>query len=204
MEFADFFQNNHNDPVSRQPSREAAVLSQIEERRSVRRYLDKDVEEEKLTQVLESARLAPSGSNTQPWTFVVVKSEETRRKLSNADHRQAWMMSAPVFVVCVADVRCRLAEDVNIRLDEHSPEPELKQIIRDTTIAIEHLVLAAEQVGLSTCWTAWFEQEDVRPILGIPADKYVCGIVTLGYANEAPKPRPRKALEDIVRSESWQ
>lgn len=203
MEFADFFQNNHNDPVSRQPSREAAVLSQIEERRSVRRYLDKGVEKEKLIQVLESARLAPSGSNTQPWTFVVVESEDTREKLSNADHRQTWMMSAPVFVVCVADIRCRLAEDVSIRLDEHSPEPELKQIIRDTAIAIEHLVLAAEQVGLSTCWTAWFDQDDVRPILGIPEDKYVCGIVTLGYGDEAPKPRPRKALEDVVRYETW-
>ncbi len=180
------------------------MLSQIEERRSVRRYLDKGVEKEKLIQVLESARLAPSGSNTQPWTFVVVESEETRGQLSNADHRQAWMMSAPVFVVCVADVRCRLAEDGDIRLDENSPEPELKQIIRDTAIAIEHLVLEAEQVGLSTCWTAWFDQDDVRPILGIPEDKYVCGIVTLGYGDETPKQRPRKALEDIVRYETWE
>lgn len=179
------------------------MLNPIEERRSVRRYLDKNVEREKLVQVLESARLAPSGSNTQPWTFVVVQAEETKEKLVSADHRQTWMMSAPVFVVCVADVRCRLAEDVSIRLDENSPEPELKQIIRDTAIAIEHLVLEAEHVGLSTCWTAWFEQNDVRSILGIPEDKYVCGIVTLGYSDEAPKPRPRKALEDIVRYETW-
>ncbi|MPN18762.1 hypothetical protein SDC9_166125 [bioreactor metagenome] len=89
-------------------------------------------------------------------------------------------------------------------LDENSPLPELKLIIRDTAIAIEHVLLEAENLGLSSCWTAWFEQKDVRPILNIPPDKYVCGILTLGYADEAPKPRPRKPLESIVRYEKWQ
>ena len=178
-------------------------MKEIENRRSIRKYQNRKVEKEKLDCILESARLAPSGSNTQPWIFIIVESPDTKEKLSIADHNQTWMMSAPLFVVCVADIRCRIPEDKRVILDETSPEPELKQIIRDTAIAIEHILLEAEHLGLAACWTAWFEQDAIRPILNIPEDKYVCGIVTLGYCDETPKQRPRKSLNDIVRYEKW-
>lgn len=179
-------------------------MEQIENRRSIRKYQNKKVEEEKITQILESARLAPSGSNTQPWIFIVVKSEETKKKLAIADHNQMWMMEAPVFIVCIADISCRIPDSRNMIMDENSPEFELKQCIRDTSIAIEHMLLEAEDQGIAACWTGWFEQKDVRPILHIPHDKYVCGIVTLGYGNESPLPRPRKSLDTIVKYEKWQ
>ncbi len=179
------------------------MLKQIENRRSIRKYLNKKVEKEKLDQLLESARLAPSGSNTQPWTFIIIESEDTKEKLSIADHHQRWMMTAPLFIVCVADIRCRIPIGTKVRLDENSSEPELKQIIRDTAIAMEHILLEAEHLGLAACWTAWFEQDAVRPILNIPDDKYVCGIITLGYGDETPTQRPRKAMEEIVRYEKW-
>lgn len=180
------------------------MLEQIQHRRSVRRYLSKPVGAEKLTQLFESARLAPSGNNTQPWVFVVVTDRHTKELLCAADHQQNWMLSAPVFIVCVADVRSRISQDTPVVVEENTPLPELKLIIRDTAIAIEHLLLEAENLNLASCWTAWFEQKDVRPVLGIPPDKYVCGIITLGYADETPKPRPRKPLEAIVRYEKWQ
>ena len=179
------------------------MMKEIENRRSVRKYLDQKVEEEKLFQVLESARLAPSGSNTQPWTFIVVESEDMKEKLAVADHHQEWMRTAPIFLVCVADIRCRISMDTKVRLDENSPEPELKQIIRDTAIAMEHILLEAEHQGLAACWTAWFEQDAVRPILNIPDDQYVCGIITLGYGDETPKQRPRKTMKEMVRYETW-
>lgn len=113
------------------------------------------------------------------------------------------MLSAPVFIVCVADICCRISVDVGISLNEDSPQEELKQIIRDTSISIGHILLEADNLGLGTCWVAWFIQEEIRPILNIPADKYVVGIITLGYANEAPKARPRKKLEEIAHYESW-
>ena len=113
------------------------------------------------------------------------------------------MLKAPVFIVCVADITCRLEDTKDLYLDENSPEPELKQIIRDTSVAIEHILLEAEHVGLSACWTAWFNQADIRPILNIPNDKYVCGIIPLGYGDEAPAGRPRRKLEDMVRYEKW-
>ncbi|MGK0468500.1 MAG: nitroreductase [Clostridium sp.] len=82
---------------------------------------------------------------------------------------------------------CRIEADANVSLNEDSPQEELKQIIRDTSISIGYILLEAYNLGLGTCWVAWFTQEEIRPILNIPADKYVVGIITLGYANETPK-----------------
>jgi nitroreductase len=179
------------------------MIKEIETRRSIRKYSNKPVEDEKILQLIESARIAPSGSNTQPWHFIIVKSELTREKLGKASYDQKWMSTAPVHIVCVADIRARINDDIDITLDENSPQPELKLIIRDATIAIEHIVLEAENLGLGTCWVAWFVQEDIRPILNIPSDKYVVGIIPVGYADETPKPRPRKKLEDIIHYENW-
>lgn len=179
------------------------MLNEIETRRSIRKYLNKPIEDEKIIELLESARLAPSGSNTQPWHFIVVKSESMRKKLAEASHNQKWMMSAPVFIVCVADINCRIKKSTHINLNKNSAEEEVKQIIRDTSIAIEHIVLQATNLNLGTCWVAWFTQEDIRPILNIPSDKYVISILTVGYADEEPKPRPRKKLEEIVHYENW-
>lgn len=179
------------------------MLEEIRSRRSIRKYINKPIEDEKINQLIESARMAPSGSNTQPWHFIVVKSDTTREKLAKVSRNQGWMMGAPVFIVCVADIRSRIKKDIELSLNENSPQLEFKQIIRDTSIAIEHLVLSAEKFGLGTCWVAWFTQEEIRPILNIPSDKYVVSIITLGYPNELPKDRPHKKLEDIIHYEKW-
>lgn len=180
------------------------MVNEIRIRKSIRKYLDKPVEDEKIVQILESARLAPSGSNTQPWNYIIVKSESSKQKLVEASHNQNWMLSAPVFIVCVADIRCRISEEIAVSLNEDSPQVELKYIIRDTAISTENILLEATNLGLGTCWVAWFNQNDVRPILNIPEDKYVCGIITLGYSNEIPNEHPRRKLKEIVRYEKWQ
>lgn len=177
------------------------MIQSIEDRRSIRKYKNLPITDDLILKLLDSALLAPSGSNTQPWGYIIVKSEENRRRIMIADHNQKWMMTAPVFIVCVADIQCRIND--NITIDEKSPEVEVKQIIRDTAIAVEHIVLEAEAHGLATCWTAWFEQKDMRPILNIPDDKYVCCVLTVGYPDENPSPRPRKKLENIVHYEMW-
>ncbi|WP_411681779.1 nitroreductase family protein [Clostridium thailandense] len=179
------------------------MIKEIRTRRSIRKYTDKAVEDEKVLQLLDSARLAPSGSNTQPTHFIIVKSDLTKQKLSQVSHNQKWMLSAPIFIVCVADIRSRVKENISIDINEHSPEEEVKQIIRDASISIEHILLEAESLGLGTCWVAWFTQDEIRPILNIPSDKYVVGIVTVGYAAEAPNARPRKNLEEIIHYEVW-
>ena len=180
------------------------MIKEIWSRKSTRAYQATPVDDEKIIQLIESARLAPSGSNTQPWNFIIVRSEETKEQIAKADGNQMWMKTAPVFIVCAADIRCRIKDEkVEVFLDEESNLRELKQIIRDTAIAIEHILLEAESLGLSSCWTAYFDQKNIRPILGIPDDKYVVGVVTIGYGEKAGKSAPRKPLESMIRYEKW-
>ena len=179
------------------------MIKEIEMRRSIRKYIDKQVENEKIIELLESARLAPSGNNTQPWHYIVIKSDKMRQKVMEASHNQKWMLTAPVFIVCVADVRCRIKEDIELYLDDSSPQDEVKRIIRDTSISAGYMLLQANNLGLGACWVAEFTQEEIRPVLNIPSDKYVVGVITVGYPNETPKARPRKKLEDIAHYECW-
>jgi len=179
------------------------MLNEIITRKSIRNYTEKPISDEIIAQLLESARLAPSGSNTQPWHFIIVRSESTRKKIAEISHNQKWMVSAPVHIVCVADIRSRISENIQISIDENSPQHEVKQIIRDTSIAVEHMVLEAEHLGIGACWVAWFTQEEIRPVMNIPSDKYVVCILTIGYKEEQPKARPRKKLEEITHYEIW-
>lgn len=178
------------------------MIKEIRTRKSTRKYKDEPVSDEHIMQLIESARLAPSGSNTQPWNFIIVKSKETKAQIAKVNNNQTWMETAPVFIVCVADIRCRI-KDEEVFLDEANNLRELKQIIRDTSIAIEHILLEAESIGLASCWTAYFIQKDIRPILGIPSDKYVVGVVTIGYSDEGGGPAPKRPIESMIRYEMW-
>ena len=153
------------------------MLKPILERRSIRRYTDEAVSDAEVEQILEAARLAPSGSNTQPWRFTVVRDAAKRAAIAQASHRQEWMNTAPVHVVCVADIRCRIPGYAGPPLDDENPLPELKKIIRDTSIAVEHLVLEATELGLGTCWLtiAVVCGEDLKKHLGLADDRELLG-----------------------------
>ncbi len=178
-------------------------MESIEKRRSIRKYKDTPVDNDLIVKLIRSASLAPSGSNTQPWHFIIVDNADLKEQIAKVSHNQNWMLDAPVFIVCAADIKARTKNAEKIFLDENSSSFELKQIIRDTAISIQHLVLEAVDNGLGTCWVAWYKQDELRPILGIPEDKFVVGIVTVGYADEAPKQRPRKNIEVLIHKNTW-
>ena len=179
------------------------MSKEIVERRSVRKYTPEPVTDAAIGQIIEAARLAPSGHNTQPWNFIVVKSEAQRRAIAEVARRQEWMVAAPVHIVCVGDVGCRLDDYAGPPLDETSDLFELKQVIRDMAIAVEHLVLEAQSLGLGTCWVAWFRQEEMRKVVGTPDDTYIVAVITVGHPAESPGPRPRRSLAEIMREERW-
>lgn len=120
-----------------------------------------------------------------------------------ACHRQTWMMTAPTFIIAVADMAARIDTEPDLYLDESSPQWELKRAIRDTAIAVENLLLEADAQGLGTCWVGFFVQAEIRPVLGIPDDKFVLAVIPIGYPAEQPTARPRKPLGEIVRYEKW-
>jgi len=179
------------------------ILKAIQDRRSIRQYEDRPVDDRQIRTLLEAARLAPSGSNMQPWHFMVVRSPEAKKRIVEACHNQPWMRRAPILIVAVADPGSPFAGPAGPTVHETSPDRDVKRAIRDTAIATEHLVLQAIDLGLSTCWVAWFEQDRIRPGLGIPEDKYVVAVIVLGYGRETPPPRPRKPLTEFVHLETW-
>lgn len=153
----------------------------IEKRRSIRKYKDTPVPKEKIIKILEAARIAPSASHRQPWHFIVVEDKETIKKLAKSE----WAATAPVMIVGLADQAA-------------SPN----WCINDLGIAFEHLVLAATDLGLGTCWMGQSKREAlVKSLLDIPDNFKVIALTPLGEADETPLPKERKSLDAIV---SWE
>jgi nitroreductase len=168
------------------------VLEAVKKRRSVRNYLDKPVEEEKLLKVLEAARLSPSAVNYQPWHFIVVKDKTAKEKLLKAYPRN-WFAKAPVIVVV-----CASPEKAWRRSDGE----EFWKI--DAAIAMQSLVLAATSEGLATCWIGAFDEKKAKEALGIPANIRVVVMTPLGYSAEEMGPvAERKAAEQVVHYNHW-
>jgi nitroreductase len=168
------------------------VSDAIRQRFSVRSYLDKPIEEEKLARVLEAARLAPSGGNRQAWAFVVVKDAAKRQALAQAAAGQAFVGQAPVVIVaCGTDPGSTMM-------------CEVPGYAVNVAIAIDHMTLQAVEEGLGTCWIGAFSQQAVRDVLGIPESVKVVELLPLGYpATQPPATKSRKPLSEIVMEDGW-
>jgi nitroreductase len=162
----------------------------IRTRRSIRSYKPDPIPEEVLMRIMDAARIAPSGSNRQPWKFIVVKDEELRKRLAAACHNQTFIAEAPVIIVACG---------YNIHWNRGGYMGDLSMLI-DVSIAFTHLILAARAEGLGTCWIGAFDNEEVKKILGVPEDVNVVAITPLGYPKdeEFREPGSRKALSEII------
>jgi len=170
------------------------IYEVIRNRVSTRAYLPEPVEDEKLERILEAARLAPSGKNGQPWTFIVIKDDETRERLVPACKNQKFIAEAPVIVaVCGRE-----------ELAYQNMGGYWNSLPVDIGIAVEHLMLAAEAEGLGTCWIGAFMEEDVREILGVPDDVKILALTPVGYPATEKVFRKRKPLDEIVMREKWE
>ncbi|TGE31941.1 nitroreductase family protein [Desulfosporosinus sp. Sb-LF] len=170
-------------------------LEVVQTRRSLRTYQDKPVEREKLEYILESARLAPSWKNMQCWRFIVVEDATGRQALADcmeeSNPGRKALTGAPIVVVLCA-------------VPKESEVWEGKDFMMlDAGLAMEHLLLAATQQGLGTCWQGLFTEEKARKALNVPEDVRVVAMTPLGYAAEERRPRPRKAMTEIVFHGKW-
>lgn len=173
------------------------IIKEMQSRRSIRKFTDRPVADEDIRLILEAARLAPSGNNTQPWKFMVIRDETKKQAVAAADRDQKWMLGAPVFLVCLADIT-RRTNGSPVSVDENTPCEDLKRVIRDAAIAVTHMLLEAEHLGLSACWTGAYAQKDMREALGVGDSYYVSGVIPLGYGAESPAPRPRRELDELI------
>ncbi len=171
----------------------------ILKRQSVRKYLDRPVEEEKLKLCLEAARLAPSASNSQPWTFVVVNDPELLKQLAALSSGplntfNLFVDQAPVVVALVLE-KPKLLTELGGRLKKKEFP------LMDIGIAAEHFCLQATELGLGTCMLGWFDESGIKKLLQIPKNKSLALLITLGYPPEAYRQRQkiRKSFEEVVR-----
>ena len=165
-----------------------SVLDIIKKRRSIRKYKENPVPEDVLNRVMEAARLAPSGKNFQPWKFIIVRSQELKHKLAEACFGQHFMAKASLIIVA-----CGFPDTCYAHQGRY-----MKSWPIDVAIALEHLVLQAQEEDLGTCWIGAFEEKKVKSLLGIPEDVRVVALTPLGYPDEEPRFRGRKRLEEII------
>jgi nitroreductase len=155
----------------------------VRKRRSIRKYRPDPVPQEDIDYILEAARLAPSWANSQCWRFVVVTDPQVKEAMAEAGN--PWAAQAPALIVACADPT------------KPGTKGDQPYYMLDIGIAMEHLILAATDRGLGTCWIGWFKEEIAKQALGVPESIRVVAFTPLGYPAEPPRPLKRKPLDQI-------
>lgn len=166
------------------------LLEAIKKRYSCRSYLEKNIEKDKIEQIVEAARLAPSAKNLQDWRFVLVTDKELKAKLAQAANNQLFIAKAGAIIAA-----CSICRD-SMRCGQRIAPIDL-------SIALEHIALRAADLGLATCWIGSFYPDKVRPLLGIPDDIEIVELMALGYPADNPKKPQRLAIDEICCYENW-
>lgn len=192
----------------------------IKNRRSIRKFEKRPVMDEDLEKIIEAARLAPSGTNRQPWRFVLLKDDEAREKISGSVV-QPFVIEAPALFVCCLDRRAYVRSLVEKRMKElvqaeviseeaagyiyqrKMPEQVEDVVIPasaylDLGIAVENMTLMATALGLGSCWVRLFNPQQVHDALGLSAEVEPVVLLPVGYPAQSPQPRPRLGRDDII------
>ena len=164
----------------------------IKKRYSVRAYKPDPVEDDKLARVLEAARVAPTAANRQAFRVIVIPTKDREADLRRVYGRD-WFTQAPL-VLCV----CAVPSEGWVRKHDGWNAAEI-----DATIVMSHIVLAAAEEGLGTCWIAAFDPAAAREVLGLPPEVIPSAFTPLGYAADAPAPKKRRPLAELVRRGRW-
>lgn len=177
------------------------IMKEIEERRAIRSYLAQPVEDEKLRHVVTSARLAPTWGNRQCWKMIVVRDQAKREDLGRACNvvgadyypnrvGESFGTAPVVLVICADPTKSgrMFGQDY---------------YLVDVGIVMDHVMLAAREVGLGTCCIGIIDEPKVKDLLNIPPDIRVVAMTPLGYPDNWPNARPRKELSEMISIEEW-
>jgi nitroreductase len=167
------------------------LLDCIEKRFSVRKFLNKPVEQEKIDILLEAARLAPSASNKQTWHFVVIRDKEKRKQLTAICRGQKFVSEAPITIAV-----CNNNMDYMMTCGQKAP-------VIDGAIAGEHIVLQAVELGLGSCWIGAFYHDKMAELINLPQDYEIIGLLPIGYPAVKKRNRTLKSIEEIVSYDSF-
>jgi nitroreductase len=162
------------------------LFETVEKRRSIRKFRPNPIPDKDLKKILEAGRLAPSGGNRQPWSFIVVRKPETKKKLAAVANLQQFIADADTVLIALGD-----------------PAVSKSLYKQDPMIAIEHMVLASTALGYGTCWIGAFNENDVKEIAKVPENMTVIALLPIGIPDENPPPKPRRAFKEVFFKESY-
>lgn len=194
----------------------------METRRSVRNFLPKPIPNEILDEILDSARYAPSGGNSQSWCFGIVKDHNRKLELAKAAGDQMWIAEAPVIIVCCAFIdgdlkdapvddfglivnHLRFGKDFVDYLNAY-PNRQVAKIFWNNAVPLipgEHMLLTGVQYGISGCFVGYMDLKKTNEILNLPKHLTSLFLLPMGYQAKPLKPIERKSLDEITFMEEW-
>lgn len=199
------------------------LMDAIKKRRAIRKFKPDPVSKDKFDRILDAARLAPSGVNSQPWKFRVVTDPDEKKKVYLASKNQHHIDQAPAVIVVCADtlsyhrgLKTRFKELLDngvitqdglnkMGLGTLITDDEKKELERfatqaafNTAIATEHMALMAAELGLGTCWIHLFDKAEISRIFELPPWLIPVTLMPVGYPDEDPEPKSRKTIEEIT------
>ncbi|UCG30915.1 MAG: nitroreductase family protein [candidate division WOR-3 bacterium] len=166
----------------------------IKKRKSVRKYKTDPIPDDVLNRILDAGRMAPSAKNIQPWHFVVIREPGMKKKVAEACRNQFFIADAGA-IIC----GCAFEKIAWGRMGNY-----MAAWPHDLSIALDHMILAATNEGLGTCWIGAFDEKMVKDVLGIPDDVRVVALTPVGYPAEEAKDRGRLELKDIVSYDKFE
>jgi len=171
------------------------VFEAIKSRRSVRAFTNEPVSDAEVKKLIDAARCAPSAGNIQPWEFIVVRDPAIKRGLCEAALNQTFIEEAPVVIVVCADM-WRSGQGYGAR-------GASLYCLQDTAAATQNMLLAAQSMGLATCWVGAFNEEEAEKVLKIPEGIRPVAIIPVGHPAEKPMAHSRRPLNEIVHRDTF-
>ncbi len=167
----------------------------IKLRRSIRKFKDQEIDDEDLLKILDAATYAPASGNIKHIKFVVIEDKETKKNIAKAALDQNWITTAPIIIIACSE---------SVFIEQHyGKRGKELYAIQNVAAAIENMLIAASDLGISGCWVGAFTEPMLRSVLGIPDDVEIHAIIPLGYADESPKFRHKLHATDITFYEKW-
>lgn len=165
------------------------AIKVIKSRRSVRKYIDKEIPEEVLREIVDCARLAPSGNNRQPWAFLVITDQDKKEKIASLARYGKFIKEAGACIGVFID------------------ESQTSTPLLDAAAATENIMLAATALGLGTCWVSSYKRdhsEEVKKMVNCPPDMELVALISVGYYDEMTVGMPKKKeLEEVLHWNSF-
>jgi len=180
------------------------LMKVIDERLSIRSFVDTEVDDELVHKILLCGHKAPTGGNIQPWEFIVVRSMDVKQDIVNttfvgnqadSEKTQEWMLKAPVFIVICADV-----ERSKARYGKMAAE---SLIYLDCSACIENMLLAIVDLNIASCYVSGFREEELKQTLHLPEGIKPIGILPIGYPDIIPARRQKRELQELVHYECY-